>query len=385
MLSLLLASALSIAQAQERDFVEAGTAEAPVPEVPAPEPVIAPADPVPANPTVETALILAADLRADGDHDAARDVLHWVLDQQLTADVRTAAALQLARLPAPEDSGHDVGPTVRLVAWQAAMGAYLLGPNLLINEPLGYAGDPYVALSMIGGGLGAGSALLLAKHHGVDSAAASTIIGVEQLGLLNGAVLGYALTGDSSLSRIPGGMMFGAGVGAGVGALWTLQDPDPAASLGMQWGAYWGTGLGFAVMAYTYAFDELHEDSIYPMALAANLGALGGWTLTRGLGLSRHDVRMFNAGALVGGLGAFGFAWITSNIVWYTEHGVAAFVTGATVAGGLTGVALNRWLITPPAERLFGRRLASFSLPTPTLVPYDGRAIPGVLLTEVQF
>ncbi len=383
MLSLLLASALTVAQAQERDFVDVQAAEPPAPEAATttPDPIeVAP------NPTIETALILADDLSAEGDYDAARDVLRWVLDQQLASEDRRAVVLKLARLPDPEGAKRDVGPAVRLVGWQAAMGSYLLGPNLLINEPLGYDERAYLALAMAGGGLGAGSALLLAKHHGIDSATASTIIGIEQLGLLNGAVIGYAITGDNySWSAIPAGMMLGAGAGAAAGTLWALQDPDPAASLGMQWGAYWGTGLGFAVMAYTYAFDELYEDSVYPLALAANLGALGGWTLTRGLGLSRQDIRMFNAGALVGGMGAYGFAWVTSNIVWYTEHGVVAFVTGATVAGGLAGYALNSWMLTPPADRRLGRlKLTAFTLPSPTLVPYEGRAIPG-LATEVRF
>ena len=375
MLSLLLASALALtANAQERDLESVEPAPAPSEQT----------APVPS--AIETALTVADDLARQGDDDAAREVLGWVLDQDPGQEVRMRVALQLAKLPTQESLRRDHGPAVRLVAWQATLGAYLLGPNLMINEPLGYDERAYLATGLLGGGLGAGGALLMAKHYGIDSARSSTIMAGQQLMTFNGAVLGYALSQDSSTSLVPAGMLLGAGGGTALGTLWALQDPDPAGALALQWGTYWGVGLGFAVMGYTYAFDDLDEGSVYPLALAANLGALGGWTLARGLGASRQDVRMFNAGALVGGLGSYGFAWITSNIVWYTEHGVVAFVTGATIAGGVAGVALNRWMATAPADRRFGRRkLAALSLPTPTLVPYEGRALPGVTLTEVRF
>jgi hypothetical protein len=52
----------------------------------------------------------------------------------------------------------------------------------------------------------------------------------------------------------------------------------------------------------------------------------------------------------------------------------------------VAGVALNRWLVIPPADRRLGRRgLTRIAPPSPTMVPYEGRALPGLQLTEVRF
>ncbi len=377
MYSLLLSATLALgAQEPERTWV------------PTPEPVeeAQPEDTPTLDPGLAAAMQVAQDLAADGDYEAARGVLHWALDQEPPDDLRIQLALRLADLPDLEERGRELGPTLRLVAWQGTLGTVMLGPVLYATEAMGWDERPYFATAMLGGGLGVGGALWLHNKHGLTSARSSTIMGVQQLALLDFAVAGYAIAEDDADVAVPAGLLLGTGVGTAIGTHWALKDPDPAAALAMQWGAWWGAGLGVAVMGYTYAFDTMYEDAIYPITLAANLGAVGGWALTRGLGATRQDVRMFNAGALVGGLGSYGFAWMTSNIVWYTEHGVVAFVTLSTVAGGAAGVALNRWMVTPPADRRLGRRkLASITPPTPPIVAHEGRALPGVLLTEVRF
>ncbi|NOY25911.1 MAG: hypothetical protein GXP62_08575, partial [Oligoflexia bacterium] len=144
-------------------------------------------------------------------------------------------------------------------------------------------------------------------------------------------------------------MLGGAALGTAVGVGWASSDPDPVRALGLHSGAYWGFGLTSLTMAYTYAFGTLDDDRIPQVMLAgADLGAAIGYGLPALLPVSQDQISMANAGGFVGAGAAFGFVALTSRIIWYPPHAVAAVVGGAGIVGGTLGVVLaNRFEQVP--------------------------------------
>ncbi len=327
-------------------------------------------------------------LQARGEPEAARDLLEWLLQQQQEPSARQRAVSMLAELP---PSREEVLAAVRFAAWQGSLGAFLLGPNLAVAGALGPAEAPYFVSSLLGGGLGMGSALYLSSGLGVDEAGATIIAASQQLGGFNGAALGYTLAPDWPWVGLPAGITLGVAAGSVAGYLRASRGADRDLSLALQSGAFWGLGLGLSALTFTYGWERLQGGSLLPLVLACDIGAAGGWALARATGATREDLRLWNLGGALGAFSAYGFAWLTSRVIWYTPHGVAAFITVSGLAGAALAILLPRRLgrprSVPVANALISgqRGELALSLPAPTALPSAGGVQLGMSLVDYRF
>ncbi|MCK6504102.1 hypothetical protein L6R53_11990 [Myxococcota bacterium] len=345
MLHLLLSLALlpSLALAQDEAHApppeEAPPAPAEAPpaaaeEAPPATATVAPAPPAPAPPASHDyalALDVAQELRREGDRPAAHALSTWIAAQP-DAEAFSAPATDLATRSAPR--AVDTWPKVRLIGFQAAAGATVLGAGPALLELFDDAGGLYFATALVGGAAGTVGGIALARHDDFHTGRVHALVATQELVTFNLVAAG-ALAEDEHVTGAA--LLGGAALGTGLGAAWALSDPDPVRTLGLHSGAFWGFGLTTCAMAYTYSFDRLEDRVPLVMAGGADLGAGLGYALTSVLPVSAQQVRGVNAGGAIGAGAAYGFAAMTSRLIWYTPHSVAAIVGGAGLAGGVVG------------------------------------------------
>ncbi|MBN1335202.1 MAG: hypothetical protein JXB39_04520 [Deltaproteobacteria bacterium] len=281
-------------------------------------------------------LELSSDLEASGEVDGARATLDWLLDQPEAAPLHPRAAALRDALPWGQER---TGAAVRLALWQGALGTWVLGPNMAFHEWYGELDVLYPLGALAGAGLGVSTALLAARSPDFGPASAATIVAAQQILTFDGAML-LGNLGDYRGDGVPLGILAGAGAGTAAGWWLASRSPDPALPVATRSGAWWGLGLALAGLSYTYAWDDDDFDPTLPLLAAVNGGAAGGYALARFAGLSQAQVRSANLGALLGAGSSFAFAWFTSDVIWYTEHQVAAIVAASGVAGGVAGALL---------------------------------------------
>lgn len=381
MTSLLYLSLILPASAQQPDpdpAPAAPTAPAPVVDVAA---LVAAIPSETAAPTGDygPTLGLAAGLSQDGDPDSARALAEWVA---LRPDAGPAADQARALQLGIKDGSGKVGPTIRLVAAQAAAGAWLLGPNQAYAELYGDHEATYFAGALVGGAAGVAGGLLLARQPDFGPAHVSAIVGPQVLLGFNGAVIGSRLRPDA-WGAAPAGILVGGLAGTGLGVAWNLAGPDPAVTLGLESGAAWGLGLTVAGLSWSYAWDRVDYDDVpVVLVVATDIGAAVGVAATALLPIDRGQLTYLNAGGALGAGLAYAFARTTSGVVWYAPHDVAALVGGAGVVGGALGFVLATRLDRVPALPV-GQALLrvedgrpAFALPMPRVALVDGQ--PGV-------
>ncbi|MBN1335201.1 MAG: hypothetical protein JXB39_04515 [Deltaproteobacteria bacterium] len=311
-----------------------------LPPVPAVAPVEAPdADPaVDALPPYASVLRLAHDLRAANDPDAARATLDWLLGQPLPPEVAGQARALHDALPAPHER---LEATARLAAWQGALGGYLLGPHLvrLTWDPNREA-TPYFVGAAAGALAGAGSAVWLGRHGGLDPGQATAAMTAQALGGWNGAAIGHLLAPDGDRGW-GAGLMTGVGVGAAAGTVLLLREPTRAESLGAASGSVWGLGLGLA--GWLVATDGNDSGALVPLLVGSDLGAVAGLALARTLHAPPERIWLVDLGGAAGAAAGFMLLLILDEVAdFYDPAGQTLVVAGTTVAGGVLGGVLGR-------------------------------------------
>ena len=338
----------------------------------------------------ETVLTMSETLRRDGDDRSARQVLKWLLEQDLPEDLAQQAARSLAELPLTR---QETGPAIRLALWQTATGAYLLGPHLAYFFQ-SYEATPYLLGALAGGAAGASSALLMAAGPGLGTNQATAIIASQQLGGANGAVLGMAIASRND-EGVPAGVLLGAGAGTAAGYLLASRRPDAGLTAATHSGMFWGLGVGATALAVSYTFEtaETAEAIAIPLVLAADAGAAAGWALARATQVGPTQVRMMNLGGALGAGTGLLFVAMTGELIWWSPHAVAWTLAGCGVAGGGLGLALSRsgsgrlGSRAPVGTALISGQPGALgaSVPVPTVVSAPDGPAPGVSLVEVRF
>lgn len=316
---------------------EPADAHAP-PPIEAPPPVVAPppVDAPPAAPPRDFGLTLdvAETLRREGERDAAHALADWVAVQP-DAGLDADRARELGLRAAPRSG--ETWPKVRLIGLQAGFGATVFGAGPALLELFPERPGLYFGTALLGGAAGTTGAILLARREDFQVGQVHALIASQELVTFNL----MALAAQAEDERTTGAALIGgAAIGTGLGLAWALNDPDPARALGLQSGAFWGTGLAAVGLGYTYSFDRLDERVPLALAGGADLGAGLGYALTALLPVTPHHVQMINAGGVIGAGAALGFTSMTANLIWYTPHSVAAAIGGAGLAGGALGAVL---------------------------------------------
>lgn len=306
----------------------AASAEAPDPE---------PADPEHA--AIENTLDLVQELVEDGEYEAARASLEWVLWHSLTEDQRVRAQALVGRLP---ERSVGLGPRVRLATWQSLYGAYLLGPN--VSGMVGGHEDAWMlyAGSLAGIGLGTATAFLTPRWWTPGPAQTTTILAAQKLGSFNGAALGVALASEDSDTHVFWGIFAGGVAGTAAGYALAARDPDPGRAAGVHSGAFWGLGLGLTVLSASYALDE-GEAPVYWLQGFTDLGAGVGWLLSGPAGLDQAAWRALDAGGMLGAGAGFLFVVVLQDVIWFTPAAVSWTVGGAGALGGAVGLLAHRY------------------------------------------
>ena len=350
----------------------------------------APAAPPPTEQAVDdwgSALQAIADLRDEGQTDAARATVDLLLQQDLDpADRQRALDLQ-AGLPLTRDQSSAI---VLLAAGQTAVFGYLLGPHLagLTYDP-NRSATPYYLGALGGVALGAGGAIAFGLRPGFDAAQAQTVLSTEVLGGATGAVLGLVLDPYDRLGT-PWGMLGGAIAGAAGGHLLATLEPSGRDVLAGQSGAVWGTGLALTGVLFLERFNEPQQVAV-PLVVGADAGAALGVLVARRLDLSQGQIAWADLGLTLGsgtGLLVMGIIASDRDVSW--QQG-----TVLVGAGGLTGGLLAGFLADPDRRgprvpvataALSGRpgdlRLA---LPVPRLAPGDDGLDLNIKLASLRF
>lgn len=346
---------------------EAPPATATVPPATA---TVAPAPP--ASRDFGLALDVAQELRREGDRPAAQALSTWIAAQP-DAGAFAAPAAALAERSSPR--AVDTWPKVRLIGFQAAAGAAVFSAGPALLEVFDDAGGLYFATALVGGAAGTAGGIALARHDDFHPGRVHALVATQELVTFN-LVSVAALSDDEHVTGAA--LLGGAALGTGLGTAWALSDPDPVRTLGLHSGAFWGFGLTTCAMAYTYSFDRLEDRVPLVMAGGADLGAGLGYALTSVLPVTAQQVRGVNAGGFIGAGAAYGFAAMTSRLIWYTPHSVAAIVGGAGLAGGVVGGVLATRFDgaggLPVSSALLstrGRRV-HLSMPLPRTFPVPG-------------
>lgn len=277
-------------------------------------------------------LALAWRLRHEGQLDSAR-----VVARQAAASAPGEQAAIDDLLEPRRNSLEQTSATTRLVLAETAIGAATLG-SLTTALDLGGESPPLdLSLALAGGAAGATGGLLLARREDFGPAHLHALVGPQSLGMLVGGVLGSQLTdGDTPF----GGMIGGSLVGTGAGLAWALSGPDHAEALAFHSGAFWGLGLSALGVSYGYGFDQLESPELILAAGSAGLAGIGLGSAHL-LKMRPNQIRAINTGGATAALATGGFVWMTSKIIWYTPHGVAAIVGSSSLVGGALGFALD--------------------------------------------
>lgn len=334
-----------------------------------------------------TALDAIDQLQEDGETEAARALAEWIAAQP---DAGSAGERSAAFVDATPDRASNTWPKVRLIAWEAAYGSFTLGGGTGFGYFFDDAPAAYPALALAGGAIGTTGAVFLSRRADFHTGHVHALVGTQQLVTANALALA-ALAEDEKASGW--GIIGGGVLGTGLGVAWALSEPDPVRTLGFHSGALWGFGLATLATGYAYKFDALEEKVPLVMAGGADLGAGIGYLLPVLLPVRADHIRMANAGGFIGAGVTFAFINLTSNIIWYTPHSVAAIVGGAGLAGGALGVALAERMNTPRlpvAAGMFEAHGATvrLALPVPRAFPVPGQpgdVAWGVNLVDQQF
>jgi len=325
---------------------------APVPDAPppvaAPPPV--PVSTAPVEPSWMVVLEAAESLQKDGKTASARATVDWLLTQPVPPDVHERALTFQSTLP----EASQVRPLLRLAVWQSALGAYVMGPNLQIDDFFGYEDTPYLIGALVGIGTGAGTAYLMKSAQGLSTEKVTTVMAAEQLGFANGLMLGDLTDGEDEDWGVPTGTFIGTLGGAGAGMALARRNPDPTVATAVLSGAWWGAALSIGAMTYTYYWERDLDNEVWyyaPAILGADLGALAGAEIARATGVSRQQLRMMNLGGAGAAFTAYGFAYLTHDVIWYTDRGVVAVIALSGVAGGALGIVLAGEMSHPPRDR----------------------------------
>lgn len=361
---------------------------APAPEANAPEAAQATAP----DTRYEEALRLADALIAEGATHEARAILNWLMQPDKPQDIRDRAANRTAALPREKDAAARV----RLLPWQTAMGAWLLGPNILwINELRGNFNTPQGLVflgAVAGGGAGAAASLLYEREDGLSHGQVTAIVHSQQLAIVDGAWVASRLADDSEAAGW--GILGGAAVGSAAGYALAGRDVDEGAMAGARTGALWGTGLAFAIPTMInedYWYDGEDARIGGTLLIGANAGTVGGYFLAQKIGLRRVDAQMAIGGGVAGGLVGLGLVAVTDDLVLWSQRGAIATTGVFTLAGGALGYTLAQGLERPLPSLAVGTLLSGtddapvWGLPLPSVVPTAHGLAASVQLVDMKF
>lgn len=380
MLSLLVT--LSLAAAQEP------AVEAPI----APTPSVEAPPPTPPTDRYEEALRVADALIAAGATAEARGVLNWLSQPGVPEHVRARAAARMSALPREKDAAARI----RLLPWQTAAGAWLLGPNMLwINESRGnfHTSQALVFAGAVAGGAGgAAASLLYARDAGLSHGQVTTIVHSQQLAIVDGAWLASRIADDSDYAGW--GVLGGAAVGTAAGYALAEKDLDEGAMAGARTGALWGTGLAFVIPTLVNEdyWDEGADARVGGTLLAgANLGSVGGYFLGQKIGLRRVDAQMTLGGGVAGAAVGLGLVAVTDNLVLWSMRGGVATSTVFGLAGGALGYRLAQGLERPLPGVAVGTLLSGtddapvWGLPLPSVMKTQDGYAASLSLVDMKF
>lgn len=389
----LLALTLRVALADDPVPVEvAAPADAPL-EAPAPQ--AQPDCPAPPPGDYEAALRLVDRLIAESDWVEARSLLAWLSQPEVPADVRARAAQRARALPPPSDATARL----RLVPWNFAMGAWLLGPNMMwIRESSGnYNSSPLGIFSgaVLGAAGGTTAGLMYHRHAGLTHGQVSAIIHAQQLAMFNGAWL-TTFSADGEYWEYGGwGLLGGAIAGSAAGYALAERPIDDGEMAAARAGAWLLPGYTLVTMLAVddngdfWQGEPSHD--VAPFALAADLGTAAGWAAGHYAHLRRVDTQMITLGSVAGAGFGLGLAVATQDLVLWSGRGVAVSTGLFSLGGGALGYVLGSRM-ERPLPRVASTALLGgtpdhpvLGLPLPSFSPGRERWAASVQIVDMTF
>lgn len=363
---------------------------------PVPEPVPEPAPVVEATPDARDGALTVVDtLIAEERWDEARSLLNWLMQPDMPEATRAAARQRLALLP----KAGDAAARLRLLPWQTAAGAWLMGPNMIwINETRGNFNEKPLLVftgALAGGAGGAAASLLYKREEGLSQTDVTTIIHMQQLGMINGAVLSLAHP-DGEYWEYAGWGLLGGGIAGTAGGYTLARLPLDEGGVAMaRTGAASALGLGFLTLLTLddrtewLEYEARHD--VPPLLILTDLGTVGGYALGKATGMRRVDAQMIFLGEVAGTLVGGGLAVATQDLLLWSESGVFGTMEVFAIGGGVLGYVLARG-IERPLPDMTGTALLSgtdeaprLRLPLPAISPVKGGWSAQVQLVDLRF
>jgi hypothetical protein len=334
-------------------------------------------------------LSTAVAFEAEGRVEVAEALLEFIAEHFAATPAGQEAQ---RRLGASGEEGLERSGSTELRIWATTYGLWL---GVAIPAALGADGsEPYGVGLLLGGpaGLFAGRAFTRSRPLSLGQARAITWGGTwgtwQGLGWAHVLDLGEDERcdefgcydwGNSDEERFAA-MVVGGLAGVVAGSLIARQPVPSAVATGANLGSLWGTWFG---AASTVLFDIENDAAMLTTLLAGNVGLGAGALAASRLNMSRSRVRMVSIGGVVGAVGGLGL-----DLIIQPDDDKAAIAI--PLAGSIVGLAIAMGTtrdrqIVPGAGEDMGSALFNLNdgelrlgmpLPTPTLVPWEGRGRP---------
>jgi hypothetical protein len=344
------------------------------------------------SPADSAAVLLstAAAFEAEGRVEVAEALFEFIAEHFGS----TPAGLEAQRrLGASGEEGLERSGSTELRIWATTYGLWL---GVAVPAAFGADGtEPYGVGLLLGGpaGLFAGRAFTRSRPISVGQARAITWGGTwgtwQGLGWAHVLDLGedqrcdefgYCYESGNPDEERFAAMVVGGLAGVIAGSIIARNPVPSAVATGANLGSLWGTWFG---AASTVLFDIDDDAAMLTTLLAGNVGLGVGALAASRLNMSRSRVRMVSIGGVVGAVGGLGL-----DLIIQPDDEKAAIAI--PMAGSILGLAIAMGTtqdrqVVPGAGEDFGNALFNLNdgelslgmpLPTPTLVPWEGRGRP---------
>jgi hypothetical protein len=193
---------------------------------------------------------------------------------------------------------------------------------------------------MLGMAAGLGLSLVVTGDHPVSGGQAWTINTGLDYGTLNGALWAGGL--DFSAKSVVGSALATGITGGSIGILVADRfHPEQGNVELVRSGLLWGTVTGMLGMA-TASSTGSQQTFLRGMAVAMDLGFLGGLALSASFDLPRNRVLIIDAGTLGGGLAGLGIAWLITAGPNMSGRPLAGGALAGMYAGMIAAAYLTR-------------------------------------------
>lgn len=251
----------------------------------------------------------------EGRADVADALYRFISRHFATTTAATEARARMAAMGmSPAGAAVQGSGRVELQVWSTLYGLWL---GVAIPGAFGADGSSPYGLGLLLGGPGgflAGKAIARSRPLTEGQARAITLGGTwgtwQGLGWINVLDIGEGYrcdfdvcTNDGNVEERFAGMIVGGLAGIGAGTLLSRRDISPGTATTVNFGALWGTWIGFAV---GYLADLEDDNLLASSLLGGDVGLVGAALMQPAWRMSRSRARLVSIYGVMGGLAGLG-------------------------------------------------------------------------------